>query len=74
MTGGARTCEKRCIQGFGGQPDGNRQFGRHKPKWEDNIKMDLEELGWKGVDCIDLAQDMYIWWAVVNTVLNIRVS
>jgi hypothetical protein len=40
----------------------------------DNIKMDLREIGWNGVDWIDMAQDRYQWRALVNTVLNLRVS
>jgi hypothetical protein len=42
-------------------------------RWEDNIKMDLRETGWEGVDWIHLAQDMDQWRAVVNTVMNSRV-
>jgi hypothetical protein len=40
----------------------------------DNIKMDLREIGWGGMDWIDLAQDMDQWRALVNTVMNLRVS
>jgi hypothetical protein len=40
----------------------------------DNIKMDLREIGWDIVDWIDMAQDRYQWRALVNTVLNLRVS
>jgi len=40
-----------------GKPEGNKQLGRPRHRWEDNIKMDLEEVGW-GMDWIDLAQDM----------------
>jgi hypothetical protein len=39
----------------------------------DNIKLDLREIGWDGMDWIDLAQDSYQWRALVNTVMNIRV-
>jgi hypothetical protein len=42
--------------------------------WVDNIKMDLREIGWDGVDWIDMAQDRDQWRALVNTVLNLRVS
>jgi hypothetical protein len=42
-------------------------------RWVDNIKMDLRELGWDGVDWIDMAQDRDQWRALVNTVLNLRV-
>ena len=52
-----RVDEERCIQGFGGSPDGKRPFGRHRPRLEDNIKTDLQEVRWGGMDWIDLAQD-----------------
>jgi hypothetical protein len=39
-----------------------------------NIKMDLGEVGWGGIDWIDLAQDRDRWWALVNKVMNLRVS
>jgi hypothetical protein len=42
-------------------------------RWVDNIKMDLREIGWDGMDWIDLAQDMDQWRALVNTVMNLRV-
>ena len=41
---------------------------------EENIKMDLQELGWGGMDWIDLAQDMDRWWALINVVMNLWVS
>jgi hypothetical protein len=40
---------------------------------EDNIKMDLQEVGWEGLDWIDMAQDRDRWWALVNAVMNLRV-
>ena len=46
--------EERCIQGLGG---GNRPLGRPRHKWEDNIKMDLQEVGCGGMEHINLAQD-----------------
>jgi hypothetical protein len=42
-------------------------------RWEDNIKMDLQEVGCGGVDCIDLAEDRDRWRALVNAVMNLRV-
>jgi hypothetical protein len=42
-------------------------------RWVNNIKMDLREIGWSGMDCIDLAQDRDQWRALVNTVMNLRV-
>jgi hypothetical protein len=43
-----------------------------KHRWEDNIKMDLQEVGW-GMECIELAQDRDRWRALVNAVMNLRV-
>jgi hypothetical protein len=42
-------------------------------RWEDNIKMDLQDVGWKTVDWIDMAQDRDRWRALVNAVMNLRV-
>jgi hypothetical protein len=42
--------------------------------WKDNIKMDLQEVGWEGMERIDLAQDRERWWVLVNTVINLQVS
>jgi hypothetical protein len=57
-----------------GKPEGKRQLGRRRHRWVDNIRMDLGEVGCGGVDWIDLAQDRNRWSAVVNSVLNLRVS
>jgi hypothetical protein len=57
-----------------GKPEGNRPLGRPRRRWVDNIKMHLRELGWDGMDSIDLADDRDQWRALVNTVLNLRVS
>jgi hypothetical protein len=56
-----------------GKPEGKRSLGRPGHRWVDNIKMDLREIGWYGVDWIDMAQDRNQWRALVNTVLNLRV-
>jgi hypothetical protein len=56
-----------------GKPEGKRPLGRPKRTLVDNIKMDLIETGWDGVDWIDIAQDRDQWRALVNTVLNLRV-
>jgi hypothetical protein len=45
-----------------------------RPRWENNIKMDLREAGWGGMDWINLAQDRDRWRALVNTMMNLRVS
>ena len=64
--------QKRCIQGFGGEPEGKTLHGRPKHKWKDNIKMGLQEVGWVGMDWTDLAQDRDRWRALVNAVMNLR--
>jgi hypothetical protein len=56
-----------------GKPEGMRSLGRPRRRWVDNIKMDLREIGWDGVDWMDIAQDRDQWRALVNTVLNLRV-
>jgi hypothetical protein len=56
-----------------GKPEGKRPLGRPRRRWVDNIKMDLRERGWGGVDWIDIVQDRGQWRALVNTVLNFRV-
>jgi hypothetical protein len=56
-----------------GKPEGKRQLGRPRRRWEDNIKVDLQEVGYGAMDWIDLAEDRDRWWALVNTVINFRV-
>jgi hypothetical protein len=56
-----------------GIPERMRPLGRHWRRWEDNIKMVLEEIGWMGVDWIDLTKNNYQWLAVVNTAMKARV-
>jgi hypothetical protein len=56
-----------------GKPEGKRALGRSRRRWEDNIKMDLQEVGCGGVDWIELAQDRDRWRALVTAVLNLRV-
>jgi hypothetical protein len=56
-----------------GRPEGKRPLGRPRRRWEDNIKMDLREIGIDGANWIQLAQDRVQWRAFVNTVLNLRV-
>ena len=56
-----------------GQSEGKRPLGRHRRRWEDNIKMDLQEVGCGGMDCVELAQDRDRWRTVVNVVMNLRV-
>jgi hypothetical protein len=55
------------------RPEGKRPLGRHRRRWEDNIKMDLREIGIDGANWIRLAQDRIKWRAFVKTVMNLRV-
>jgi hypothetical protein len=57
-----------------GKPEGKRLLGRPRRGWVDNIQTDLRKVGWDGVDWIDLAQDREPWKALVNVVMNLRVS
>jgi hypothetical protein len=56
-----------------GKPEGKRPLGRPRRRWEDNIKMDLREIGWGGIGWINLAQDRDRWRSPVNVLLNLRV-
>jgi hypothetical protein len=56
-----------------GKPEGKRPLRRPRRRWVDNIKKGIREIGWGGVDWIDLAQDRDQWRALVNTVMNLRV-
>ena len=56
-----------------GRPEGKRPLGRPRRRWEDNIKMDLQEIGGDCEDCMKLAQDRDRWRALVSTVMNLRV-
>jgi hypothetical protein len=56
-----------------GKPERRRPLGRPRRRWEDNIKMDLQQVGWGGMDWIDMAQDRDRWRALVSAVMNLRV-
>ena len=62
------------FQILAGKPTGKRPLGRPRHRWEDNIRMDLEEIGINEGNWIDPAQDMDYWRALVNAALNLRVS
>jgi len=55
------------------KPEGKRPLGRPRLRWEDNIKMDVQEVGCGGMDWIELAQDRDRWQSLVNAVMNLRV-
>jgi len=56
-----------------GKPEGKRPLGRPRRRWEDNVGMDLQEVGCRGMDWIDLDKDRDRWRAFVNAVMNLRV-
>jgi hypothetical protein len=69
-----RTRERRGVyRVLVGKPEGKRPLGRPRRRWEDNMKMDLQEARCEGMDWIDLMQDRDRWRALVNAVMNIRI-
>jgi hypothetical protein len=58
---------------FVGKPEGKKPLGRPRRRWEDNIKMDVQEVGDSRGDWMELAQDRDRWRALVSTVKNLRV-
>ena len=70
----ARMGERRCVySALVGKSEGETPVGKPRRRWEDNIKMDLQEVGSGGMDWIDLAQDRDRWRALANVVMNLRV-
>jgi hypothetical protein len=71
----ARMAEgRRAFKILTGKPTGKRTSGRPRRRWEDNIRMNLENIGINAGDWVDSAQDRGYWRALVNAVLNLRVS
>jgi len=70
----ARMRERRGVyRVWVGKPEYKRPLGRTRSRWEDNIKMYVQEVGCGGMDWIELAQDRDRWWALVNAIMNFRV-
>jgi len=69
-----RMGERRGVyRGLVGKTEGKRPLGRPRRTWEDNIKMNIQEVGFGGMDWIELAQDRDRWRALVNAVMNLQV-
>jgi hypothetical protein len=70
----AQMGEKRNAYGIPvGKPEGKRPLEKPRRRWMDNIKIDLTEIEWDGMDWIDLDEDRDQWRALVKTVMNLRV-
>jgi hypothetical protein len=70
----ARMGERRAVyRDFVGKPKGKRRLGTQRHRWQNTIKIDLQEVGWESVDWIDLAQERDRWRALVNAVMNLRI-
>jgi hypothetical protein len=65
--------ERKVYKVLVGKPEGKRPPGRPRRRWEDGIRMNLRDTGWRVVDWIRLAPDRNRWRAVVNAVMNLRV-
>jgi hypothetical protein len=68
-TGEMRNAYKVLVR----KSEGKRPLGRPRYKWGNDVRMDLREIGWEGVDWMHLAQDRDQWQALVNTVMNLHV-
>jgi len=62
------------MQGVVGETEGKRPLGRPRHRWEVDIKMGLLEVGWRGMNWIDLAQDRDRWWVLVNAAMKLWVA
>ena len=70
---GAYGAGERGARDFSGETWGKKTTGRPRRRWEDNIKMDLQEVGGGCEDCMELAEDRDMWRALVSMVMNLRV-
>jgi hypothetical protein len=65
--------DEKCINILVEKPEGKRPLGRPRRRWEHNIRMDLREIRWEGVDWMHLAQDRDQWRTLVSTIMNLWV-
>jgi hypothetical protein len=70
----AHECNENAYTFLVRTPEGQRPLGRYRSKREDNIKVDLKELGCEGVDCIQLAQNRILWRVPVCRVMGLQVT
>ena len=68
-----RPCGQNAFKILRGKPTGKRPLARPRRRWEDNIRMDLEEIGISAGNWVYSAQDMNYWRALMNAALNLRV-
>jgi hypothetical protein len=66
--------EKNAHKAFIGKPERKRPLGTSRRKWENNIKIYLSEIGWSGMDCIQLTQGKDRWRAFLNTIIKLRLD
>jgi hypothetical protein len=66
--------DEKYIQNCDWKTEGKRPLGRPRHRWEDNIRMDLSEIGWRIEDWVLLTQDRDQWQALVNMVMNLWVT
>jgi len=69
----ARMGEERGVYRVLGKPEGKRELGRPRPRWVDNIRLDLQEVGCGYMDWIERTQDRDIWRTLVSAEMNLRV-
>jgi hypothetical protein len=76
MGGACSTLERdeKYIQNFGLKYEGKRSRGRHRHRWEDNVRIDLRKVEWEDVDWIHPAQGRDQLRALVNTIMNLRIQ
>jgi hypothetical protein len=65
---------KKVYKDLVGKPQGKRPLGRSRRRWEDGIRVEVTEIGWEDVKCVQLVQDMDQWRAEMNAVMNHGVS
>jgi hypothetical protein len=65
--------EDKCLQYLVGKPERKRLIGRPRRRWKDNIRMELTQIEWEGVDWMHVVQDVDLWRVLVNTLINLWV-